>query len=405
MNDSLENLERRLTESVQAAFESKQLPFLERLVNQSSYTDVPEDVEVVAAIIDEFVDELGMSRERIADTEKRYADHRVYTTSATSPDDLALALIGHCDTVYPRELGFLEFRRDDSGKAYGPGVLDMKSGLTVILFALRAVREQAPEIWKDCKLRFLLNSEEEVGSPSSQGLFKRMAPKISRALVFEGGRDDDQIVTSRKGTGGFKITAIGSSAHSGNDHAAGVNAIHVLALLIPPLESLTNYDAGTTVNVGVIKGGTAKNTVPGEAECLIDVRVSNVTEMHHIEASLKRIINWEFESAESVPEKIRSAQVELSGGMTRPPMESTEASEKLREDYECFARRAGLGGGPAPMQGGGSDANNLAALGIPTIDGLGPFGKFMHHPKEWCCLESLQQRTVALACYLAIRNG
>ena len=404
MTDTQVELERRLADSIQEGFESQHIPFLEKLVNQSSYTDVPEDVEAVAVMIDELVDQLGLSRELFPDPEKRYANHRVYSTAATGSDDRALALIGHCDTVYPRELGFLEFKRDQSAKAYGPGVLDMKSGLTVILFALRAVCQQAPEIWKDCKLRFILNTEEEVGSPSSESLFKAMAPKISHAMVFEGGRDGDQIVTSRKGTGGFKIKAIGSSAHSGNDHADGVNAIHVLALLIPQLEALTDYDAGTTVNVGVIQGGTAKNTVPGEAECLVDVRVSRVDEMHKIESSLQRIVNWQFPGVESVPAKIQTARVELSGGMTRPPMESTEASEKLRENYEHFARRAGLGGGMAPMQGGGSDANNLAALGIPTIDGLGPFGKFMHHPKEWCCLKSLQKRTLALAWYLAIGN-
>ena len=341
----------------------------------------------------------------VPDAEKRFADHRVYSTVATEQNDRALALIGHCDTVYPRDFGFLEFKRDDSAKAYGPGVLDMKSGLTVILFALRALKQETPEILNAYKIRFILNTEEEVGSPSSQSLFKAMAPKISHAMVFEGGRDDDRIVTSRKGTGGFKIKVIGSSAHSGNDHAAGVNAIHVLSLLIPQLEALTDYDAGTTVNVGIIQGGTAKNTVPGEAECLIDVRVSNLDEMHKLETSLNRIVNWHFEGADSIPEKLKTAQVELTGGMTRPPMESTVASESLRADYEHFARRAGLGVGRAPMQGGGSDANNLTALGIPTIDGLGPFGKFMHHPKEWCCLKSLQQRTVALAWYLALGNG
>ena len=401
MSESVSELQSRICGAVEAAFESLQIPFLERLVNQPSYTDSREDVEAAASLIDDLAGEIGLQRSLFPDPDGKYTDHRIFRTPALQAPESALALVGHCDTVYPRHMEFLGFRRDESGHAFGPGVLDMKSGLTVILFALRALKESAPEIWKIAKLRFLLNTEEEVGSPSSCHLFEAIAPVTSGALVFEGGRDEDRIVTARKGTGGFTVKVRGQSAHAGNDHAAGVNAIHALACLIPPIESLTNYDAGTTVNVGVIQGGTAKNTIPDAAECLIDVRVTSLDEMQKVQIALERIACWDFVNVEQVPAKIRTAKIELEGGISRPPMTATDSSEQLRNRYEAFAAQVDLGIGAAPVQGGGSDANNFAALGVPTIDGLGPYGKFMHNPKEWCCLESLRKRTAALACFLA----
>ncbi|MDG2012386.1 MAG: M20/M25/M40 family metallo-hydrolase, partial [Pirellulaceae bacterium] len=333
MPESVNELESRICAAVEAAFETLQVPFLERLVNQPSYTDSRQDVEAAAALIDELAKEIGLHKSLFPDPDEQYTDHRIFGTPALKAPESALALVGHCDTVYPRHMEFLGFRRDEKGHAFGPGVLDMKSGLTVILFALRALRESAPEVWKIAKLRFLLNTEEEVGSPSSGQLFEAIAPVTSCALVFEGGRDEDRIVTARKGTGGFTLRALGRSAHAGNDHAAGVNAIHALAYLIPHVEALTNYEAGTTVNVGVIQGGTTKNTVPDAVECLIDVRITNLEEMQNVQRGLEKISRWDFVNVDQVPAQIRTAKIELEGGISRPPMAATDASEKLRDRY------------------------------------------------------------------------
>ncbi len=401
--------EQCICEAVDQAFEAVQVPFLECLVNQPSHTGARDDVQAVAAIIDSMASELGLKRQLFPDAQGVYADHRVFSSAATRDTDRTLALVGHCDTVYPRSMGFLEMRRDPLSSAssgdhvFGPGVLDMKSGLTVILFALRALQQVDGTAYPALKLRFICNTDEEVGSPSSCHVFESLASLTTEALVFEAGRDQDQIVTARRGTGGFTLQVRGRAAHAGNEHAAGLNAIHVLALLIPQVEALTAYDKGTTVNVGMVQGGTAKNTVPDQAACQIDVRVSNLEQMQHVETRLRAIADWRFPGAEQIPARLREAQLELLGGIRRPPMETTPESDRLRQAYEMFAAKAGLGGGQAPMQGGGSDANNLAGLGVPTIDGLGPYGKYMHHPREWCSLDSLRRRTQALACFLASR--
>ena len=396
-----------LCRAVDDAFETEQVAWLQQLVDQPSFTAARDDVEAAAVLIDAKAAQVGLNRCVEPDPRGVYADHRVYSTPAAGEEETALALVGHCDTVYPRSMGFLNFQRDppDAPSAgdhiRGPGVLDMKSGLSAILFGLQAVARAAPDRFRRLKARFFCNTDEEVGSPSSRAMFERFAPRTSRALVFECGRDEDRIITARKGTGGFKLTVAGRATHAGNDHAAGVNAVHALALIIPRIEALTDYSAGTTVNVGTVSGGSSKNTVPSQAECAIDVRVSGAGEQQRIQAALKAITADPFGGVEVSPARLREVRVELSGGMRRSPMEPTPASQQLRQEYERAARLVGLGVGEAPLQGGGSDGNLTAACGVPSIDGLGPYGKSLHSPQEWSSLDSLRRRTQALACFLA----
>ena len=405
----LSELETALCTEVTDAFEREQIPWFARLVEQPSFTEAREDVEAAAAIIDAMAENIGLCREIVPDPEGVYADHRAYSTLAVSDGGKALALVGHCDTVYPRSMGFLQFDRDPPDAASGgdhvrgPGVLDMKSGLSVILFGLQAVSRVVPDVFSRLKVRFLCNTDEEVGSPTSLHMFQRFAPLTSEAFVFEGGRDEDRIITARKGTGAFTMTVAGRPAHAGNDHSSGVNAIHALALLIPQIEALTDYSQGTTTNVGTIRGGSSKNTVPSEATCVIDVRVTHAAEASRVQAALEKFAEEPFADLDNVPERLRQVQVTLGGSMRRAPMEPTPQSQILREEYERAASKVGLGRGEAPLQGGGSDANSLAACGVPTIDGLGPYGKAFHSPDEWSSLDSLKRRTQALACFLVNR--
>ena len=382
---------------VDRAFEPEQVKWLEALVNQPSYTRTVDDVEAAAAMIEARMLEMGCGVERVAS--ETFADHRVYATPGTGSDEPAILLSGHCDTVYPREQGFLVFERDGD-TIRGPGVLDMKSGLSVVVFALQAIHRAAPEDFATLKLRFVNNTDEEVGSPDSRLLYEALAGKSTAALVFEGGRDGDRVITARKGTGGFQFEVTGREAHAGNRHEDGVNAIHALALIIPRIEALTDYGAGTTANVGVVSGGTSKNTVPMSAECLVDVRITSMAAGEKVEKALRDIAANPFDQVAVLPATLHEATVTLSGGILRPPMEATPASVALGERYEAAARQEGLGTGQAPLQGGGSDANLLAAKGVPCIDGLGPYGKFMHSPKEWSSLESLRKKTKALARFL-----
>ncbi|MCB9701417.1 MAG: M20/M25/M40 family metallo-hydrolase [Myxococcales bacterium] len=398
------DLHERLRERIAADFEAEQVPWLRRLVEQPSHTYARADVEAAAAIVDEAAAAIGLGRTAIADPGGLFADHRVYATPATAEGDRAIALVGHVDTVFPRSLGFLHFRREpaDDDVIHGPGVLDMKSGLSAILFALRALWAVDRPRFDALKARFVCVSDEEVGSPSSnEVVYEALAPRSSAALVFEAGREGDRIVTARKGGGAFTVTIHGRAAHAGNDHEAGVNAIHALALLIPKIEGLTDYERGVTLNVGLIEGGTAKNTVPEQARCSIDARFETAADADAVVAALHALADDPFAGVEVIPERLRTVRVEVAGRITRPPMEATPASERLRERYERCAAAVGLGVGEAPLQGGGSDANLLAARGVPCIDGLGPAGRYFHRVDEWSSLSSLRQRTLALALFLA----
>jgi len=386
---------------VSARFKSQQIPWFRRLVETPSHTLAREQVEVAARLVDERLMALGMSCRRIPDPEKRFADHRVFATPAVGENDESIALVGHIDTVFPQSMGFLDFETDPDGDVVrGPGVLDMKSGISVIVFALEALRELDPERFEALALRVICNSDEEVGSPSSHGLFSDLAPRICGALVFEGGRDEDRIITARKGGGSFTLTARGKAAHAGLAHASGINAIHALALVIPRIEALTDHSRGVTLNVGLIEGGTAKNTVPDEAHCVIDTRFITQADAEDVVGQLQAIARDPFAGVSDVPAKFVDVRVELTGRVTRPPMEATAGNQILRELYEASGEPCGLKIGEAPLQGGGSDANLLASHGVPCIDGLGPFGKNFHKIEEWSSLESLERRTQALARFL-----
>lgn len=394
---------RRLDEAVRDAFEAEQVPLLRELVERPSCSREVEDVEVVLARLDHAASSLGLGVEVVPAGPHEVASHRVYATpAALDPAAPSILLVGHADTVFPRSLGFTGFRREGE-RVFGPGVLDMKSGLTSILAALRALARVDARAFAALPVRVVVVSDEEIGSISSRALYERLAPHAASALVFESGRMHDHVVTARKGGGYFELVALGRAAHAGNRHAEGVNAIHALACAVLKLEALTRYETGLTVSVGMIDGGTAKNTVPERARCAIDVRFRELADVRRFRDALASIVEAPFEGIDArwLNERVLRAHLESSGDVTRPPMEPGEATTRLRLAYEAHAQAVGLGIGEAPLQGGGSDANLLAAAGVPSIDGLGPFGEFFHETREWASLESLRQKTEALARFLA----
>jgi glutamate carboxypeptidase len=316
----------------------------------------------------------------------QFADHVVFRTRAAGP---VIALVGHLDTVF--RPGVFEGYRRDGELARGPGVLDMKGGLVVVGTALSALAHVGA--LAELALRFVVVSDEEVGSPEGQEILREAVVGATAGLVFEAGRANDAIVTRRKGTGNLVATATGRAAHAGNAHEQGVNAIWALSRFIDRAQTLTDYERGTTVNVGRIEGGQGRNTVPDSARAEFDIRFTSAGEADLVLARLAA----EAKAAEA---SVSGASIELSGGVSRLPLERSAASAALYTEFAACARAAGLRASEAPLTGGGSDANTLSALGIPCIDGLGPRGTGFHTKDESIEIATLVPKAEALVRFL-----
>lgn len=321
----------------------------------------------------------------------RFGDHLFFHHRRGAGDGGAV-LVGHVDTVFPREA--FSGMRIEGDVARGPGVLDMKGGLVVIAFALQAMRRAG--LLDGLALSFAVVSDEEVGSPDSAAQLAAMAKGAGCALVFEAGRRHDAIVTRRKGTGSLRVEAHGRAAHAGLAHAQGANAIWSLARFIDGAQQLTDYDRGLTVNVGRIEGGIGRNTVPDRASLDGDFRY--VTRADG-EALLERLRALASQSA------VAHTSLAVEAAIARAPLERTEASAQLFEAYARCQREAGLGDGEAALQGGGSDASTTAGAGVPSIDGLGPRGDGFHTLGEHAELTSFVPKAEALVRFLCGLRG
>ncbi len=360
------------------------------LVEVNSFTENAEGGRRVGALLREQWQLPGLVCEVVTST--RYADHLVFR-SAGAPGLKPIALLGHLDTVFPP--GKFEGYRVDGGLRRGPGTLDMKGGLVVVGAALRALAEtvglsQLPP------LRVVVVSDEEVGSPEGQAVIRAACAGSAAALVFESGRAEDAIITRRKGTGAVEALAHGKAAHAGNHHAEGANALWAVARFVDAVQQLTDYPRGITVNVGKVVGGQGKNTVPDQAEAHVDLRFCTRADGEQL---LERFREAAQRAAASVP----GTRIELSGGISREPLERSPESAALLDAYAACARACGLGGGEAGLIGGGSDASTTSSSGIPSIDGLGPRGKGFHTVEEHIEVSTLVPKAQALARFLALR--
>ncbi len=359
---------------------------LAQLVSINSYTENREGGLRVGERLKELFTIPGLSMEVIPSSSGKFADHLLFSTGASGAP---IALVGHLDTVFPPGQ-FEGFRRDGS-LARGPGVLDMKGGLVVVALALRALAQEG--MLSSIPLHVVIVADEEVGSPEGKEILRQRVPRARAALVFEAGRAGDAIITRRKGTGGLTVRAKGKAAHAGNLHHEGINAIWALAVFIDRAQRLTRYDEGITVNVGKISGGQGKNTVPDAAEALVDFRFTSM-------ASGARLLQAVHAAAREAEQQVPGSTVEVQGGVLREPLERSASSEQLRDLYASCATLEGLGASEAPLLGGGSDANTTSALGIASIDGLGPRGKGFHTLDEQIELATLIPKAAALLRYL-----
>ncbi len=354
---------------------------LRELVLISSYTRDKAGCDAVAEVL---LDAMPLACSRI--TSRAYGDHLVFHSACPARDG-GVVLVGHHDTVFPK--GTFEGYRVEGELARGPGVVDMKGGLVVIAFALRALRESGE--LDAIPLSVAIVSDEEVGSPESAAHVRELARGASAALVFESGRAGDAIITRRKGTGAVTARARGRAAHAGNAHRDGANAIRALARFVEAAESLTDYDRGVTVNVGVIEGGTSKNTVPERARAELDFRFVRREDGEALVAKLGEVAR---------AHGVDGVTIDLEGGLARAPLERTPASEALYRAYASHQREEGLGDGESALLGGGSDASTTAAVGVPSIDGLGPRGYGFHTTDERVELATFVPKARSLVRYL-----
>jgi len=357
---------------------------LRALVEVNSFTDNPAGGREVGRQLQALYALAGLACEVVPS--QRYADHLVFR-SAGRAGAAPVLLVGHLDTVFPP--GKFEGYRVEGALRRGPGVLDMKGGLVVIAFALRALAETGG-LARLPPLRLVVVSDEEVGSPEGQGIIRREVAGAQAALVFESGRANDAIITRRKGTGMLVVTAHGKAAHAGNAHAEGANALWALSRFVDRVQGLTDYARGVTVNVGKVVGGQGKNTVPDHAQAHVDLRFETHADAEALLAAARLAA---AESAASVP----GTRLALEGGVARPPLEKTPGSEALMQAYAACAKACGLGHGEAALVGGGSDASTTSAAGVPSIDGLGPRGKGFHTVDEFIEAETLVPKAQALA--------
>lgn len=385
---------RDATNQVLTELHGRQDPMLaeiERLVMVSSFTDHAAGGNKVGEMLAEMCASIPhLWARRVASESHRFAAHWLFGTKATEASaEGAVAIVGHLDTVFPP--GTFEGFRYDGAIARGPGVLDMKGGLVVAIEALRAL-DRAGKL-EDLKVVLAIVSDEEVGSPEGRPLLQRELRGASCALVLEAGRKGDAIITSRKGTAGVAAKAHGKAAHAGNAHKEGANAIWALARFTDLAQSLTDYERGVTVNVGKFTGGQGKNTVPDAAEALLDFRFITTADG---EATMTALTGAAARAALAVP----GTHIDLTGGIARSPLERSEANVALYREYAECAKAAGLGHGEAGLVGGGSDASSTSAIGIPSIDGLGPRGTGFHTKEELIEAATLVPKAEAIARFL-----
>ncbi len=320
---------------------------------------------------------------------REVGDHLLAHTDAWSrPDAAGVLLVGHHDTVFPP--GAFEDCELRGSRLHGPGAVDMKGGLVVMRTALAALSDAG--MLDALPLALISVADEEIGSGDSRPFLEECARRASAACVLELGRPGDAIVTRRKGAGAATVQARGRSAHAGNDHASGISAIRALARFIDAAESLTDPAAGRTVNVGVVAGGETRNSVPEQARCEVDFRFERAGEGEGMIAELDRLCRESGAAS--------GAELALEAAIHHPAWERSADSDRLRRQYGRCAERAGLSSAEAPLVGGGSDANLIGALGVPTIDGLGPRGGGLHTKGEWVDLDSLAPKTEALLRFL-----
>jgi glutamate carboxypeptidase len=364
---------------------------LKKLVETESPSSDKSAVDLVGGIIAEVARKLGAEVEIIPNKATGHHVLSHFHSSAKSPEEVLgegeggrILLLCHMDTVFPQgTLKSMPYREID-GKIYGPGILDMKAGIVISLAAIEELRQSAG---LKRSVTLLCTSDEEIGSQSSQKYIEELAGESALVLVMESALLDGSLKTWRKGVGEFWVKVKGRAAHAGGDHEKGRNAIEEIAHQVIAIQNLTDYSKQTTLNVGVIRGGTVSNVVPQEAVIQVDVRVMQPAEWNRLEVEMKKL-----------KPVLDGTTIEVTGSLNRPAMPFDGTMKATFEKAKSIAAGIGMelkAGGT----GGASDANFIAPLGIPVLDGMGAIGDGYHSEREYIfadCLEERKKLLIAL---------
>ncbi len=361
--------------------QSQMLKMLGELVRLESPTEDPTAVNRCVTLLEGWIKASGGKSRR--SKQKAAGDLLMGRFGPVRSAAKPLMLLGHLDTVWP--LGTLKKMpfRVGEGRAWGPGVLDMKAGVVMALGAL-SILQEAGQLTRPVML--LLNSDEETGSEHSRALTESLAKRCGAVFVLEPAQGvPGAYKTARKGVANYRLQVHGVAAHSGVDFGQGHSAVLELGRQIERASAFTNPARGITVNAGVIGGGTRSNVVPAEAWAEFDVRIAKAVDAQRIDRR--------FRTLRAVD---RQCRLEVTGGLNRPPMERTSGTVTLFRRAATMA--AGLGFQlQEAATGGGSDGNFTSALGIPTLDGMGAVGEGAHAQHESILLDALVPRTALLA--------
>lgn len=368
------------------AKKSEIIAFIRELVECESPT---VDPRAVNRFVDLLADRIEGASNIVRSPGGRFGQHLRCEFAARGGEQPGTILVlAHSDTVWPLgTLAQMPFREGD-GRLWGPGVLDMKSGIALFVYAIRMLR--ALEIPTHRRIVFQVNSDEEAGSESSRSLTEETARQSAAVLVVEPGTGlKGKLKTARKGVGDYTVSVKGRASHAGVDFKAGASAILELARQIQRIARFTRVEQGITVNPGVIRGGTRTNVVAADATVEVDIRVARIQDAAALDNKFRSLRPFD-----------RRCSITVEGGLNRPPMERTPEIAKLFQTARAFGKELGVRVEES-MSGGGSDGNFTAALGIPTLDGLGGVGEGAHASNESILVDRIADRTAFLAMLLS----
>lgn len=363
---------------------------LKTIVNIDSGTYTRAGINEIVSYLQTRFHDFGIDTS--VDEQQEYGNHLVATHKGSAPNGPRILIIGHTDTVFPAgdaiHRPFTLNEREGRHIASGPGILDMKAGLLMGMYAFHLLIQAGEANYQS--VTFIYNSDEEIGSPSSRSLIKEIAARSDAVIVLEPGRQLNRIVSSRRGVGRYRVEVRGVPAHAGVSPQYGRNAILELSHQVINLQAINGTIPGIALNVGIIQGGGRTNVVPDYAYCDIDVRVSDQEGLKAVEQAMRNV------TKKTVLEDTR---VTLSGEIRCMPFEKVGGSAQLVELALQAGQEIGIELEDIPS-GGASDANTTASMGIPTVDGLGAGGGHAHNPAEYIELDYLPSRIALITSLL-----